>query len=272
MRKTLLLLVLLIAGYAQAQTYNFELRQDMSNQYLFTLYAHPSASATGLAFDQINFDIFLPSGGPYSVTNLTNLLSLDGGSQPANWALQQTFTGAVLGPGGANIDDGSRDFLVIGIPVNNYVITHGTTEFAVMSFEVTGNPTSGSIELIANNDPVKVALKGFGQNVDNTFLVGGSNSFGATTGTTTYGFAPLSNPEVELTGVSMFPNPANDFIRISAENAEIKDITFFNINGSRVKTVASNFEQVDVKALSAGVYFVKVSSEDASTTIKLVKK
>lgn len=67
--------------------------------------------------------------------------------------------------------------------------------------------------------------------------------------------------------ISVFPNPAQDFVTI--QNAEDSDIAIFDLSGRCVINVRNySGESIDISALKAGMFFVKVGEE----IIKLVKK
>jgi hypothetical protein len=71
------------------------------------------------------------------------------------------------------------------------------------------------------------------------------------------------------------PNPASDFINISAKNSNtINTVEITDINGRVVKNVTVNAttSQINVADLNLGVYFLKASSENGVGTTKMVKK
>ncbi|MCB0456111.1 MAG: T9SS type A sorting domain-containing protein [Flavobacteriaceae bacterium] len=82
----------------------------------------------------------------------------------------------------------------------------------------------------------------------------------------------LGTQETTLQQVAAFPNPAENFITITTEN-QITQIEIFNILGQTVKVVEgnSNTMTVDISSLNSGTYMAKVSSGNASKTIKLIK-
>ena len=81
----------------------------------------------------------------------------------------------------------------------------------------------------------------------------------------------------DVTGISginssdfvLYPNPANDIITISSD-LEIESIEILTSAGQIV--LSSNTKSIDVNSLTAGIYYAKVSSSDASSVIKFIKK
>jgi len=81
---------------------------------------------------------------------------------------------------------------------------------------------------------------------------------------------PVGLAEIENTAISLFPNPAQDFISVS-ENFESAQI--FNISGSMVMNIEQNKSQIDISELSSGVYFIQINTVDGELKQKkFVKK
>ncbi len=78
-----------------------------------------------------------------------------------------------------------------------------------------------------------------------------------------------------LTSFTVFPNPANNVLNVSAKNnATITNITFTDLNGRIVKEVSYlNVSEVhaDISELSAGVYLMNILTSDGKATKKILK-
>lgn len=83
----------------------------------------------------------------------------------------------------------------------------------------------------------------------------------------------LGNNEFSAASFRYHPNPVNDILTLSYDN-NISAIEVYNIVGQKViaKTVNQTLAQVDMSQLAAGTYMVKVMSDTASKTIKVVKQ
>lgn len=68
--------------------------------------------------------------------------------------------------------------------------------------------------------------------------------------------------------VSIYPNPATNVINVKASVA-IKSIKLFDMLGKQV-LVTNQTEQINIKHLPIGVYFLKAFAEDGSITKKIV--
>jgi hypothetical protein len=69
-----------------------------------------------------------------------------------------------------------------------------------------------------------------------------------------------------------YPNPVTDVLTVSYSNV-ISDVVVYNLLGQQMLTSKPNATQtqVDLSSLTAGTYMVKVTSDEVSKTIKVVK-
>ena len=106
-------------------------------------------------------------------------------------------------------------------------------------------------------------------------MAGGSNPFG-----TVYldnliffkaGTASVENNE--LLGFSMYPNPANNVLNISAKET-IQKADIFNVLGKKVMSVNINKtkDAIDVSGLSSGIYLIKYNVNNTVGTAKFIKQ
>src|SRR5690606_18599144 len=79
-----------------------------------------------------------------------------------------------------------------------------------------------------------------------------------------------------LSQFSIYPNPASDVINIAnAENILVNGVEIVDLNGRVVKSVNFNGvtqAQINISELSSGMYLMNVSSDQGTTTKKIVKK
>jgi len=72
--------------------------------------------------------------------------------------------------------------------------------------------------------------------------------------------------------LSIYPNPAQDFIMIET-SSNIRSVSITNYMGqivSSTKKVEATQSRVETSSLSAGVYFVEVETEASIETVKIV--
>jgi hypothetical protein len=72
---------------------------------------------------------------------------------------------------------------------------------------------------------------------------------------------------------SLYPNPANDFLRIeSRSNMSPTSFEVYAIDGKLIMAVPQDTTSVDVSSLSAGLYFIKVNTEKGTATARFIKQ
>ncbi len=83
----------------------------------------------------------------------------------------------------------------------------------------------------------------------------------------------LSTKESILEGFTVFPNPVKDFLTIQAPQGEYT-ATIYNIQGQRVSETTAHIgnTQLDYSTYANGIYFVKIVSNNALKTIKVIKQ
>lgn len=86
-------------------------------------------------------------------------------------------------------------------------------------------------------------------------------------------YALGENGVVSTHQFNIYPNPMSSVVNITSEEF-IRSIEIFNELGQTISTrinINSNQESIDVSQLPPGLYFVKISTENYSETIRLVK-
>jgi len=85
------------------------------------------------------------------------------------------------------------------------------------------------------------------------------------------GYMPciLSIEDDDNIDVNIYPNPSNNHINIETQDL-VKNVAIYNLQGVRVKET-TKINAIDVSNLSAGLYFVEVSTEKGRSVQKLIK-
>jgi len=88
-----------------------------------------------------------------------------------------------------------------------------------------------------------------------------------------YKGTPLGIEDQELVSFSAYPNPTKNIWTINTNNNEMSLIEVFNILGKEVLTVKPNSSeaQIDASNFSKGMYFAKITTDNGSSTLKLIK-
>lgn len=80
-----------------------------------------------------------------------------------------------------------------------------------------------------------------------------------------------SNGDLQvLDDLKLYPNPVLDYLTISATDA-IKEVQVYDLKGQLLYRITENLQDVDMKHLTSGVYFVKIKSDNLQKTFKVIK-
>lgn len=84
----------------------------------------------------------------------------------------------------------------------------------------------------------------------------------------------LSTESFFTANFATWPNPANDVINISTKNnaVAINAVQITDLNGRTVKEVKGMTNQINVAELNAGVYFLKITTDQGTGTTKVIKR
>jgi len=82
----------------------------------------------------------------------------------------------------------------------------------------------------------------------------------------------LSTDDFSATNFSVYPNPVQNILNIRSAQA-VSNVAIFDVLGKEVMNINPNTisPQVDMSTLSSGAYFVRVSINGASKTVKVIK-
>lgn len=73
--------------------------------------------------------------------------------------------------------------------------------------------------------------------------------------------------------LTLYPNPASaDKIFINSKNNLPKEIEFFNVLGKKVLQTTTLGKEINISALTPGVYLIKIKEGEVRVTRKLVVK
>ncbi|WP_299520961.1 T9SS type A sorting domain-containing protein [Winogradskyella sp.] len=81
----------------------------------------------------------------------------------------------------------------------------------------------------------------------------------------------LSTPEFDSNTLSIFPNPTNTgVVTITSNKSDVMNVQVFDILGKQVKNETLTNNTLSVSDLKSGIYIVKITQNNASTTKRLV--
>ncbi|MEL6539053.1 MAG: T9SS type A sorting domain-containing protein, partial [Bacteroidota bacterium] len=184
------------------------------------------------------------TGGPCAVVGGIQSLYIDFGPQthqiegPPSIAQNSVVAFEVNGPNLSNF--------IWSVPSGINILSGANTDRVVVEAPTV---TSGTITATYRSCGV---LRSASKQVSVTGTIGGGPGIG--------GFArnALTEEELGLSQVSLYPNPATDQVSISSESP-LKQVTVVNLMGQVIKTldqISGNTTMLDVKDLKSGVYYV----------------
>jgi hypothetical protein len=267
-----LLSLLPVISYSQATADFFELGIVQNSGYTFDIVAVPDFTSTGnVDFSGVGVAFIMPTGS-MTVTN------------PAGAAGQGVFNlGSIPSSGTALVaagvgNDGTEDFFRVSRDSGQYLnTTTAGVPFNLFTIDVGGAPTSGVLSLADNTHPILVGLNGIG--FDNFNFInantGNPNSTedhysGLVSGSSSFDMGLLTNPDLDLTGISMYPNPASNEFFIKGLSVE-SEILVHDMNGKLILSRSGYVgDAIDIANIQSGVYFVNITNDGGSTTKKLI--
>jgi len=245
--------------------------------------------------DTINFSVTNLPGGTNGVISPTSLSSEGtvtltvnniNGLVPGDYEIKVTGTGTsetvnvyvIL-----RILDDNMDAADLLLPVDNAITQPLNITF---EWEVVADAEEYEFELATDS--------GFANIVDNQIvnvnsaevsgLANNTEYFWRVLATNTCGDAPLSDVfsftteeelgvnDITIDGLVVYPNPVTNLLHVEAAEP-ITSIELINVLGQSLQfhNFESNRAQLDVSSLSAGNYFVRITSENAVDIVQIVK-
>ncbi len=183
-----------------------------------------------------------------------------------------TVTPAIAGTPGAYTDDeiavwidynNDLDFADAGEQIAYVLVAAGWNN--VFNFVVPATATTALV-----NMRVRISYS-----VDGAIIPCGESTYGEVEDYKVNIVASSGLEENNLDGLSIFPNPTNDFITIdlTSGNAIVNEIKLVDLTGKTLltSTIINNSTKLDLHTLSAGVYHVIVNTNLGSVTRKIIK-
>jgi hypothetical protein len=84
--------------------------------------------------------------------------------------------------------------------------------------------------------------------------------------------APLSTSEIEVVALSVYPNPTTNILHINAQVSLEKAIVYSITGEQLLSSSLQQTPQIDVSALSTGLYLLNIIHEKGNQYIRFVKE
>ena len=86
--------------------------------------------------------------------------------------------------------------------------------------------------------------------------------------------AVLNLPESHLSNIAIYPNPVSDILNVVSPLDDIKGLTLYDISGRIVhkQRIDQTHGVIDLSALPVAIYLLEVTTQQGTTTKKIVKR
>ncbi|CAN1557655.1 Por_Secre_tail, Por secretion system C-terminal sorting domain [Flavobacteriaceae bacterium] len=82
---------------------------------------------------------------------------------------------------------------------------------------------------------------------------------------------PKTQENTSIEGLNLYPNPVtNGKVYITSKNDLEKEILIFDVLGKKVLQTIINTKELNISNLSPGVYIIKITEENATSSRKLI--
>ena len=83
-------------------------------------------------------------------------------------------------------------------------------------------------------------------------------------------YVSIQEPDI-LDNITLYPNPTQDIVTLSAAETTIVAVQLFDINGKEIEMNINPQNQFSMRSLTKGIYLLKIETMQGSITKKLVK-
>ena len=108
-------------------------------------------------------------------------------------------------------------------------------------------------------------------NANNTVIVNISGTSFASEANAMIYVGTVNIDDEVLQDMLIFPNPATELINIEG-NANIQQVELYNLQGQRVAMEVGNVRTLSLNSLSSGMYIMKVTTDNGTSTYKVSKR
>ena len=83
----------------------------------------------------------------------------------------------------------------------------------------------------------------------------------------------MSVTENEDCNIAIYPNPARDFVKLSANSYQLSTVRVYNCLGMLVEEIEVNSSEVEINTsgYNAGIYFINIQTTEGNVTKKIIK-
>src|SRR5690606_11669438 len=78
----------------------------------------------------------------------------------------------------------------------------------------------------------------------------------------------LNTTDDNLSELKVYPNPVSEILYIEIGNHEIAKMSLYDITGKLLKTLDTSIQEIDVRNLNNGLYFLVLESASGETVVR----
>lgn len=290
-----------LTGLTPNSTYDYYVRKDCGGgnlsawqgPYPFYTVFQPATPSYNTSFEHIDFPYigwlaapgtnawFINYGGPGSALVQQGESSAVAITPTTVAANERLFSRGVNLTAGSNttITYYVRNYQVATAQTANYQLTVGTAQTAgsqttVLATE-TGISNAAFVQKTYNFTPPSTGTYYFSF-LHNSAVNATPNSVHAIIVDNFTVTQVLSVDDFVFSKISVYPNPATDFVNITNNSAiEINGVEIIDVNGRIVKSLTPKnapTTEINIADLTAGVYFMNIKTSEGSGTKKIIKE
>jgi hypothetical protein len=179
--------------------------------------------------------------------------------------------------------DGEADVIIDVADGSDYAVDFSwvasSTGDAATSFDVYLGESSTALTLLGNTSNLAVSITGMEYSTTYYWQIVAKNVGGNAVGSEIWSFTTESDPTLsivknDILGLSIYPNPSKNVINIKSDNLPTK-VSIYNLLGKQIKVFdGSQLTDgiIDISNLSKGVYLMKITINEATKTIRIMKE
>lgn len=139
------------------------------------------------------------------------------------------------------------------------------------------NPSLNDYELTAGSPAVNSgSISGVSSFIPTTDLLNNARVAGATIDRGAYEYGSQSTASVDeysYSEISVYPNPANDFIKFRLkDNEKVNSLNILNLSGQKMLIAYTNENTINISSLKKGMYLLDIEANNRHFIVRFIKQ
>ncbi|MDC1342230.1 T9SS type A sorting domain-containing protein [Flavobacteriaceae bacterium] len=145
-----------------------------------------------------------------------------------------------------------------------------TSSYTTVAYKTADISSTGDFTVTATADEMSQAVIQYGFSVTGPLADPADTSLGSVV----VGAETLSIEDINIINVSVYPNPSSSNWNFRTPNTVINSVEVFNLLGKRVASQRSNNSTnvaISTQGLTSGIYIARITTEQGTKSVKLIK-